>query len=65
MNRHEDLFIDRQLTQADLEACAEQGYLALGRVLTDQGLTQMLEQCMAARWRCQGHLLPRSGRGAR
>jgi hypothetical protein len=52
MNRHEDLFINRQLAQADLEVYAEQGYLVLGRVLTDQGLAQMREQCMAA-WRAE------------
>ena len=52
MNRHEDLFIDHQLAQADLEAYAEQGYLALGRVLTDEGLAQMCEQCMAA-WQAE------------
>ena len=52
MNRQKDLFIDHPLTQSELEAYAEQGYLALGRVLTDQGLAQMREQCMAA-WQAE------------
>ncbi len=52
MSRHEELFINRQLAQADVEAYAEQGYLALGRVLTDEGLALMREQCMAA-WQAE------------
>ncbi len=48
MNQHEAPFFNRQLTQEDLQTYAEQGYLALGRVLTDQGLAQLREQCMAA-----------------
>jgi len=48
MNQHEDMFVNRKLTQEELQTYEEQGYLALGRVLTDQGLAQMREQCMAA-----------------
>jgi len=45
---YEDLFINRQLSQNELQTYAGQGYLTLGRVLSDQGLAQMREQCMAA-----------------
>jgi len=48
MNPHEDLFINRRLTPEELQTYADQGYLALQRVLTDEGLAQMREQCMAA-----------------
>ncbi len=46
--RFEDLFVYRDLSEDDLAAYREQGYLHYGRVLTDQGLQFMLDQCMAA-----------------
>lgn len=44
----EELFCYRRLTGSDLTQYHEQGYLLLGRTLTDRGLTLMREQAMRA-----------------
>jgi len=41
-------FVERVLTSDELRTYNEQGYLALGRLLTDGGLDAMRQQCMAA-----------------
>ena len=46
--RDTDLFIYNRLTESQLNEYNEQGYLALGRVLTDAGLARMREEVMAA-----------------
>ena len=46
--RFEDLFVYRDLSEDDLAAYREQGFLHYGRVLTDRRLQFMLDQCMAA-----------------
>lgn len=46
--QHEDLFIYHRLTEGQLAQFSEQGYLALGRTLTDAGIEAMRSQCMDA-----------------
>lgn len=46
--RHSDLFIYPKLTVEQLEQYSEQGYLNVGRILTNKGLQQMLGQVMEA-----------------
>ena len=41
-------FIYRVLSEADLDFYEDQGYLLLGRTLTDRGLSLMQKQCMEA-----------------
>ena len=48
--RRTDHFLYHTLTDEQLNTYGEQGYLRLGRTLTDKGLELMIEQCMAA-WR--------------
>ena len=48
MSCQNDLFIYRCLTDEQLRVFEEQGYLALGRTLSDEGLTRMRDQCMDA-----------------
>lgn len=43
-----DRFVYRALNENELTAYREKGYLFYGRILTDAGLKEMLEQCMAA-----------------
>ena len=46
--RDSDLFIYPKLTGAQLQRYSEQGYLNVGRVLTENGLQQILDQVMEA-----------------
>ncbi len=46
MSCKNDLFVDRRLSDEQLQVFQEQGHLALGRVLSDEGLARMREQCM-------------------
>ncbi len=46
--RFDELFIYNRLSLEQLSLYNEQGYLALGRVLTDKGLEQMRREAMAA-----------------
>ena len=46
--QHEDLFVYRRLTPRQIESYSNDGYLALGRVLTDKGLDLMRREAMAA-----------------
>jgi ectoine hydroxylase-related dioxygenase (phytanoyl-CoA dioxygenase family) len=46
--RNTQCFVYPQLGEQQKKAYQEQGYLALGRTLTDQGLEQMRRQCMDA-----------------
>ena len=48
MSCQNDLFIYRCLTDEQLRVFEEQGYLALGSTLSDEGLTRMRDQCMDA-----------------
>ena len=48
MNRNDDLFIGHPLTDEQLRTYQEQGYLLLGRTLTEKGLKQMRKECMVA-----------------
>ncbi len=52
MTHNNNLFINRPLTEQQVCSYKEQGFLALGRVLSNDGLTQMREQCMAA-WKAE------------
>jgi ectoine hydroxylase-related dioxygenase (phytanoyl-CoA dioxygenase family) len=47
-SQHSDLFIYPQLSAEQLELYAEQGYLIVGRVLTDKGLEQVTAEVMEA-----------------
>lgn len=51
-SRPTEHFHFRPLSDAQIEASAGQGYLHLGRVLTDAGLEAMRTECMAA-WRAE------------
>jgi hypothetical protein len=42
----QDWFIDHRLSPAQLAQYAEDGYLSLGRTLTDSGIEEMRRQCM-------------------
>lgn len=44
--QHTDEFIYRGLSDDDLQFYEDQGYLLLGRTLTDRGLSLMRQQCM-------------------
>ncbi len=44
--KHIDDFIYRELTNEDVRFYEDQGYLLLGRTLTDHGLERMRQQCM-------------------
>jgi len=46
------LFVYRQLTPAEVNRYQDQGYLMIGRTLTDAGLEQMRAECMTA-WRAE------------
>jgi hypothetical protein len=48
VSRDTELFVYSQLTDRQLRHYDEQGYLALGRVLTDAGMAQMRKEVMAA-----------------
>lgn len=48
MTRQTDLFIHQKLTGEQLAQYNEQGYLKLGRTLTDEGLERMRNEVMAA-----------------
>ncbi len=52
MTRHTDLFNYQQLTDDQLAQYHEQGYLNVGRTLTDEGLERMRGEVMAA-WEAQ------------
>lgn len=47
-----DLFVFRKLSAEEVQRYRDEGYLLLGRTLTDKGLDQMREECMAA-WRAE------------
>jgi len=48
MTRNNEQFIFRALTDDQLQQYETEGYLCLGRTLTDEGLDRMRQECMAA-----------------
>src|SRR4051812_4363518 len=48
ISRDTELFVYNSLSPQQLNQYSEEGYLALGRVLTDRGIEQMRREAMAA-----------------